>query len=334
MSKNYNQLSLEQRYQIEALFEAGMKQKLIAEKINVHPSTVCRELKRNIAQRGQTAGAYKANNAQRKEILRHQNKPKRIIFTDKIKSIVANQLKIDKWSPELISNSAKLNNITAVSHERIYQWIWECKHSNTKENRQYKDLYKYLRHCKRRRKRGNRKDNRGVILNRTPIEKRPSIVSKRKRLGDLEVDLMMGKNHKAALLVLTDRASLHTRIKKLSGKDSINVMKGIISCIKKNKYKPRTLTFDNDLAFSRHQEIAKLFNVSTYFTRPYTSQDKGTVENRIGVIRRYFPKKTNLIFVTDKQVRDVEKMLNNRPIRKFNYLTANQVLLEKIALID
>ena len=167
-----------------------------------------------------------------------------------------------------------------------------------------------------------------------PLEKRPSIVSKRKRLGDLEVDLMMGKNHKAALLVLTDRASLHTRIKKLSGKDSINVMKGIISCIKKNKYKPRTLTFDNDLAFSRHHEIAKLFNVSTYFTRPYTSQDKGTVENRIGVIRRYFPKKTNLIFVTDKQVRYVEKMLNNRPIRKFNYVTANQELLEKIALIN
>ncbi|MGB4818446.1 MAG: IS30 family transposase, partial [Saprospiraceae bacterium] len=74
--------------------------------------------------------------------------------------------------------------------------------------------------------------------------------------------------------------------------------------------------------------------VSTYFTRPYTSQDKGTVENRIGVIRRYFPKKTNLIFVTDKQVSYVEKMLNNRPIRKFNYVTANQELLEKIAIIN
>lgn len=294
---------------------------------------MCRELKRNIAQRGRTAGTYKANNAQRKTGFRHQSKPKRIVFTDKIKSMVAIQLKKDKWSPELISNTAKLKKVTTVSHERIYQWIWECKHSNIKENRQYKDLYKYLRHCKRRRKRGNRKDNRGLILNRTPIDKRPNIVDKRKRLGDLEIDLMMGKNHKAALLVLTDRASLHTRIKKLSGKDCISVTKGIISCLKKNKYKPRTLTFDNDLAFSRHYEIAKLFNVATYFTRPYTSQDKGTVENRIGVIRRFFPKKTNLIFVTDKQVREVEKMLNNRPIRKFNYLTANQVLLEKIALI-
>ncbi|MBK8404286.1 MAG: hypothetical protein IPL25_09425 [Saprospiraceae bacterium] len=105
---------------------------------------------------------YKANNAQRKTILRHQNKPKRIIFTDKIKSIVANQLKIDKWSPELISNAAKLNNITAVSHERIYRWIWGYKHSNTKETDNI-DLYKYLRHCKRRRKRGNRKDNRGLF---------------------------------------------------------------------------------------------------------------------------------------------------------------------------
>ncbi len=69
-------------------------------------------------------------------------------------------------------------------------------------------------------------------------------------------------------------------------------------------------------------------------TRPYTSQDKGTVENRIGQIRRFFPKKTDLNLVTDGQVKSVERLLNNRPVRKFDYKTPKQVLLEKIALIS
>ena len=79
--------------------------------------------------------------------------------------------------------------------------------------------------------------------------------------------------------------------------------------------------------------VAKALNADTYFTRPYTSQDKGTVENRIGQIRRFFPKKTDLSIVTDDQVKRVERLLNNRPVRKFNYKTPNQVLIEKIALI-
>ena len=94
-----------------------------------------------------------------------------------------------------------------------------------------------------------------------------------------------------------------------------------------------TLTFDNDKAFTDHQEIGKELDVDTYFTRPYTSQGKGTVENRIGVIRRFFPKKTDLTFITHQQVREVEQKLNNRPVRKFNYQTPNQVLQGKIALI-
>ena len=98
-------------------------------------------------------------------------------------------------------------------------------------------------------------------------------------------------------------------------------------------YKLHTLTFDNDKGFADHMDIADALKVKTYFTRPYTSQDKVTVENRIGQIRRFFPKKTDLRFVTIDQVQYVEDLLNNRPVRKFNYKTPNQVLLEKIALI-
>ena len=79
--------------------------------------------------------------------------------------------------------------------------------------------------------------------------------------------------------------------------------------------------------------MGKQLNVSTYFTRPYTSQDKGTVENRIGVLRRFIPKKTDLTFISEQQIKEVEQKLNNRPVRKFNYQTPNQVLQQKIALI-
>ena len=334
MSKNYTQLSLEQRYQIETLLGVGIKQKYIAEQLGIHPSTICRELKRNIAKRGPTSGHYVACNAQRKTDNRHSIKPKQILFSEPMKFKIIRQLKVDKWSPEIISATCRIKSEPCVSHETIYRWIWDCKHTNKQQNKNYKELYRYLKHGKRRRKRGNRKDARGVIPNRISIEARPKIVEKRIRLGDIEIDLMMGKNHKGALLVMTDRATLHTMIKKLHRKLSSSVQNAIIFKLNKVKYPLHTLTFDNDKAFSGHKLIAEAMNAQTYFTRPYTSQDKGTVENRIGIIRRFFTKKTDLTLVSAKEVRDVEKKLNNRPIRKFNYLTANQVLKEKIALIS
>lgn len=330
MSKNYNQLSLEQRYQIGAYLKAGKTQKEIAQLVGVNASTICRELRRNTAQRGRKAGEYEATNAHRKTLARHKNKAKNYKFTPSVKQKVVHYLTHERWSPELISHCLLQRSI---SHETIYKWIWHCKHVNTRESRPYKNLYEYLRHGKRRRNRGLRYDNRGLLLNRVGIDQRPAIVKKRNRIGDIEVDLMMGAKHQGAILVMTDRATLHTRLKLLASKDSNEVYRGILSCLKRNKYKACTLTFDNDMAFCQHKAISTKLGIQTYFTRPYCSQDKGTVENRIGVIRRFLPKKTNFNFVTAKQVKQIEAKLNNRPVRKFNYLTPTIVLNKKIALI-
>ena len=333
MSKNYKQLSLVQRYQIEAFIKAGMKQKNIAEYLGVSPSTISRELKRNTAQRGRTAKTYLATNAQRRTDLRHQLKPKFVKFNESMKDQAVKWLTVEKWSPELISFKGNQTGACPVSIEWLYQWIWQSKHGNKLADKPYKRIYLHLKHGRRRRKRGNRKDSRGVIPNRVPIEKRPKIVEKRIRPGDMEVDFMMGKNHKGALLVMTDRATLHTSLHKLSNRRSETVSKAIIKNLEQVEYPMHTVTFDNDLGFANHREVAEALNVDTYFTRPYTSQDKGTVENRIGQLRRFFPKKTDLSTVTNKQVKQVEKLLNNRPVRKFNYLTPNQVLQQKITLI-
>jgi IS30 family transposase len=332
MSKNYTQLSLVQRYQIEAFLKAGMKQNMIAKEINVDPSTISRELKRNVAKRGKTAGKYIAKNAQRKTVHRHQNKPKSEKFTDSMKEQAVQWLTKEKWSPEIISIEGKRTGKCPMSIEALYQWIWQCKHGNKASDKPYKQIYNLLKHGRRRRKRGSRHDSRGIIHHRVPIEKRPKIVQKRIRPGDFEVDFMMGKNHKGALLVMTDRATLYTRLQKLKNRNSPVVSKAIIKKLREVDYPMHTITFDNDKGFADHLTVANILNVKTYFTRPYTSQDKGTVENRIGQLRRFFPKKTDLSLITDDQVNRVERLLNNRPVRKFNYKTPNQVLLEKIAL--
>jgi transposase, IS30 family len=107
MTKNYTQLSLVQRCQIEAFFKAGMKQKFIAEMIGVHPSTISRELRRIMAARGRKAGIYEAERAQQKTERRHQDKPKLLKFDDRMKEYAVEMLQEKKWSPELISQKGK-----------------------------------------------------------------------------------------------------------------------------------------------------------------------------------------------------------------------------------
>ncbi|MDZ7689631.1 MAG: IS30 family transposase [Balneolaceae bacterium] len=141
--------------------------------------------------------------------------------------------------------------IDGVSHETIYQWIWEAKLTGDPAD---KDLYKHLKHGGRKAKRGNRQDSRGRIKGRVSITERPDVVEQRKRLGDIEVDLMMGKAHKSALLVLTDRTTLLTSPGEVTSRKAEGMAEAIIdqlSDIPSGFIK--TLTFDNDKAFARHQ---------------------------------------------------------------------------------
>lgn len=240
------------------------------------------------------------------------------------------QLVIEKLSPELITASGRQRNPDFVSHETIYRWIWEMKHSHKREYRPYQLLHKDLRHGRRRIKRGNYHDNSGCIINRVSIEKRPVIVEKRIRIGDVEVDLMLGKNHQPGLFVITGRASLKTSLVKISIKASKTIARSITRNMKPCVQWLKTMMYDNDLAFALHTTVSEELNIKSFFTHPYTSQEKGTVENRIGVLRRFFPKKTDFIQVTAKRVSQVEKIINKRPVRKFNYQTPNEVFLQKL----
>jgi IS30 family transposase len=318
--KKYKQLTIGQRYQIQSLIQAGLNQSCIAEQLGVHRSTISRELKRNTPKRGRTAFQYIGEHAQNKSEYRHTVKAKQTRLTQELKARIAGLMKHEKWSPELIAKRLSIEGEGCVSHETIYKWIWEAKHSNHRKHKKYKKLYKHLRHNGRRQKRSNVKDNRGAITQRVDIAERPEVVEQRSRVGDIEVDLMMGANHKSALLVMTDRTTLITMIEKLESKNAEEVNRKMTERLTNfNSCWIKTITFDNGKEFALHHQIAKELNVKTYFTRPYTSQDKGTVENRIGVIRRFFPKKTDLRKISNQRVKEVERLLNFRPIRKFNY---------------
>lgn len=161
--KKYKQLNLEQRYQIGALLEAGKNKSEIADIIGAHKSTIGRELKRDIGTRGQHAGAYIPRLAVNKTKQRHKTKHKAVKLTKALKDRAAGWLRTEQLSPELIAVEWNCMGIEGVSSECIYQWIWACKKSNRQEDLPYKDLYLFLRHGRRRFKRGNYKHTRGSL---------------------------------------------------------------------------------------------------------------------------------------------------------------------------
>jgi IS30 family transposase len=331
--QEYTQLSEENRYQIKALLDAGHNQSEVARTIGVHRSTVSRELNRNVANDGPEGKDYCPKTAQELTNHRHRDKPKHRRFTERLKQQARQWLITEKLSPELISGRWGVMGIDGVSHETIYQWIWAAKLNKDPTD---KDLYRHLKHGRGKAKRGNRQDSRGRIKGRVSITERPEVVEKRSRLGDIEVDLMMGKAHKSALLVLTDRTTLLTALEKVTSRKAEGIANRITQRLDRIPSSfIKTLTFDNDKAFARHQKIADQLEADTFFTRPYTSQDKGTVENRIWVLRRFFPKGTDLRDISRERIKTVEQYLNFRPVRKFDYLSPIQQTLKHrcVALI-
>ena len=312
-------LTQEQRYKIDVLRQEKYSQTAIAKLINRDKSVVCRELKRNS---DKVSGAYKSELAIRKCEQRHQLKPKKIHFTEAVKSYVNNYINED-YSPEQIAGVAKKEATVCVSHERIYQYIWQDKRQGGK-------LYEHLRtQGKRYRKRGSKKDKRGMIVGRIGIENRPIEVENKERFGDLEIDLVIGKDHKGALLTINDRATGMVKIAKVESKESSNIEKACVEALQDWQLYLHTITSDNGKEFANHQNIATQLNINYYFANPYHSWERGANENLNGLIRQYFPKKSEFKNITDQEIKNVETKLNNRPRKRFGYQTPNDIYLQK-----
>jgi IS30 family transposase len=306
-----------QRNELSVLIQAQVKQKDIAKILSKDRSTIFRERKRN----SKEDGKYHARIAKR------QTKERRIRANQRFRKI-ENNLPLKKkivvmlqkyWSPEEISG--KLSN--KIGKDSIYNFIYDKR----------PDLVKYLRCAKGkfRRRRGTRLriKQRKEMENKRNIGNRPLIVEARKRLGDWEGDTVVSTGNKGSvLLTINERKSGYVLISKIKGRKSELVLgetKRRFERIPRDKKK--TVTYDNGSEFAEYEMIEKETGMNVFFANPYHSWERGSNENTNGLIRQFFPKKTNFDNVSKKEIKKVERLLNNRPRKRLNYLTPKEVFL-------
>ena len=315
-----SQLTLAQRYGIQYCLSQNMSYSDIGDHIGKNKSVISREVSRNADERNKL---YKAELAHLKAQKRHKEKRKHKRFTNSIEEYVKSQLSKD-YSPEQIVGRAELDSRSCVSHERIYQYIWEDK-------KQGGTLYKHLRNQgKRYRKRGSAKDNRGIIKGRVSIDQRPDIVELKNRIGDLEIDLVIGKGHNQALLTINDRSSGLLFMDKVQSKEASEIQQKTIALLADWKPLIHTITSDNGKEFANHFEIAEQLNLDFYFAKPYHSWQRGANENLNGLVRQYFPKTMSFAKITKKDILVVQNILNNRPRKRFGFKSPNEIFVEKL----
>ncbi len=252
---------------------------------------------------------------------RQKDKKHFSFFSIEMKIFIQNKLQSEQWSPEQINGYCKANGIAMVSHEWIYQYVY----NDLKEGGQ---LYTQLRTGhKRRRKRTHRKDKRGLIANRTSIHQRHAVVAEKQRYGDWEIDLIEGANHKSFALTLVERKSQFALIVKANDKQADTIQTKIINALAPYKELVHTITSDNGKEFANHEFVAQKLNANYYFADPYSSWQRGLNEYTNKLYRQYLPKKTKLNEYDIQYFVAITNKLNSRPRKLLGYKNPLQVFM-------
>jgi len=300
------------------LLRAGIKQKEVAELLNKNRTTLWREKKRNAKEDGKYNARIAKDKTKSRRIETNQ-RFRKIDNNPKLEKIIIKYLK-RYLSPEEISGELK-NKGLRIGKDSIYSFIYEKR----------PDLVRFLR-CQK----GKYRRRRGIsirIKQRKELEKkknislRPSIINTRERIGDWEGDTVHGKNKKGkVLLTHVERKSGLVRIRLMKNKTAQEMKEKTVAMFKTiPKNKKHTATYDNGSENAEYELIEKETKIDIYFANPYHSWERGANENCNGLIRQFFPKGMSFDSITEKQVKKVERLLNNRPRKRLGYLTPNQV---------
>ena len=313
----YHQLTEHQRYQIYALKKAGHDQQSIAATVSVSPSTICRELRRNQGQRG-----YRPGQAHHKALARRRHKAK----ATKMTAAVIERIEADlgqQWSPEQIAGRLATTDGLHLSPQRIYQHIQADRQAGG-------TLYRHLRHSqKKRKKRYGKADARGQIKGRVSIDQRPAIVEEKSRIGDWEIDLVMGRPRTGALVSVVERRSRYTVLGKVPSKQAEHVAAATIALLAPHKGHTQTITADNGKEFAHHATISQALDAAVYFAPPYHAWERGLNENTNGLIRQYVPKGTALDTLSQAQIHHIMERLNHRPRKGLAFQTPHEILCKE-----
>lgn len=304
-----------ERRSIERFINKGKSVRAIARALSRSASTISEEIRQ-----GSVKGVYRADRAEEKaELRRKQSKQQclKVALNPLIKAYVTKQLQ-DNQSPEGISGRIKKIDayIPYVSTKAIYNFI-DSSHGGPLEHHLYR---------KRVKRNGGPKRGTAKASDKTKvsIEKRPKVANNRSEFGHFEGDFMeSGKDGAGSLLVLVERKTRYPFIVYTEDKTTLTVNDLIAGCLKEVPVK--SITLDNDISFQKHEALSELISATVYFTHPYTSSDKGTVENRNGRIREFVPKRCDISQIPADVIKQAEEHLRTRFMKCLGFHTPKEV---------
>lgn len=319
--KNYQQLSDDERYQIGAMRRAKFSLRAIARELGRSPSTISREIRRNAYP---TDGRYRPLHACQMARGRRRRVRQGTRFSSLVWEIVRSLLR-RKLSPMQVSGVLKRFRIVSISHETIYQHVWD-------DRRHGGDLYTSLRQAsKKRRKRYGRYDSRGRLAGKRPITDRPPGALNRSRTGHWEIDTVLGRG-KACILTIVERRTGFVQILKLAARTKEEVMRAMRCLVARFPGRFKTITADNGCEFHGYRDIEEALKVLFYFAPPHHSWERGTNENTNGLIRQYLPKATSMEKLTQDECDRIANELNERPRERYNFQTPNELFLKSASV--
>lgn len=320
--KKYRHLTFEDRIYIEVWRWERKSLAYMASRLGVNRSTISRELRR-----GKTSNlyswswGYRADFGEQRRRLWAVKRGRRPKLVGRSAALVRELLKRD-WSPEQICGRLKIEGGISISHETIYKFVKIDRENGG-------SLYLHLRRGHRRRKkRFSVPRVRQDILHRRHISERPGLVNRRERAGDWERDLMfIQQSRRQALLTFVDRKTLLTRLHRVRSKSPKEIEAVTVKIMKSEKC--LSLTNDNGFEFRNHERESACLGVPIYFTNPYSSWEKGTCENTIGLIRQYLPKNQKRRNLNNEEIKEIENRLNSRPRKKLGFQAPHEASLQK-----
>lgn len=334
----YKQFTIEEREKIQRLLWEKKSLRNIAKELNRSPSSISRELRKNTDSLGRHR--YVPRLAQAKAIKKRSSRGRGArLKNDELRAYVTSHLKLG-WSPEQIANTAKQAVGESISHEAVYQYVYAQVHRNGYGQLRpgCEDLRPYLpRRRKRRMKKGMRvsyRTDKGLLPS---IDLRPKEVESRQEVGHWEDDLIVSRQSLAKLKTINERVSGLVMIRKINNGTIEEANKAVIGRLGEipQKYR-KTLTRDRGSENLGYGKIQEALGISCYFAHAYHSWERGSNENLNGLIRRFFPKKTDFKSVSEEEIRRVEHLLNSRPRKRLGWKTPYEVFYLKtgVALKD
>lgn len=320
----YQHLSVEEREDIQQGLWTKESIRSIAKRLARSPASISREIQKNLPrERRQYTPRLAHERALAKRIQRGR---KERLKTPEIRQYVIEKLK-QSWSPEQVAGRMTRDGLGSISHEAIYQFVYAQVYRKgygyLKPGKE--DLRPYLRRKqKRRQKQGARKGQRIFVPRGPSIDTRPSVVDRRTRVGDWEGDTVESRNHAPGVNTLLERKSGLFLVTKVKDKTSLSTKDAVVARL--TNLPVYTLTTDNGSENQAWRTIEDELDIDCFFAHPYRSCERGANENANGLLREYFPKKTDFKDVSDEEIARVEYALNTRPRKRHGFLSPLEIL--------